>query len=86
MKELKEGQIAVRYDSDGETVDEINLLLSPKATLTIIKNDDNTVEFITSDVDFNNKDLSGSLSYSTLDTLIRYLATMKNQIRRDATI
>jgi len=75
-------QIKITYGNYGETVQKIEMLLVPKAKLTLELNDDNTVQFTTSDTDFDNNNLNGQLNYNTVDTLIRQLIKMRSQLAK----
>lgn len=79
---LKEGQIQVRYGGYGETVDSIELLLLKKAKMKLDMNEDNTIQLTVSDTDFDNQNLSGALSYDTVNALIKQLIRMRNQLEK----
>lgn len=76
-------QVKITYGGYGETVQKIEMLLVPKAKLTLELNDDNTIQFTTSDTDFDNNNLNGQLNYSTVDSLIRQLIKMRNQLTKE---
>jgi hypothetical protein len=82
-EELTTDQVKVTYGSYGDTVQQIEMLLMPKAKLTLAINENNTIQMTTSDVDFDNSNLSGELSYNVIDTLIRQLIKMRNQLTRE---
>lgn len=75
-------QIKITYGNYGETVQKIEMLLVPKAKLILELNNDNTVQFTTSDTDFDNNNLNGQLNYNTVDTLIRQLIKMRSQLTK----
>ena len=81
--ELTTEQVKVTYGSYGDSVQQIEMLLIPKAKLTLAINQNNTVQMTTSDVDFDNSNLSGELNYNTIDTLIRQLIKMRNQLKKE---
>ena len=81
--ELTTEQVKVTYGSYGDSVQQIEMLLMPKAKLTLAINQNNTVQMTTSDVDFDNSNLSGELNYNTIDTLIRQLIKMRNQLKKE---
>lgn len=82
-KELTTEQIKVTYGSYGDVVQQIEMLLMPKAKLTLAVNQNNTIQMTASDVDFDNSNLSGELNYNTIDTLIRQLIKMRNQLKKE---
>lgn len=82
-EELSTDQVKITYGSYGDTVQKIEMLLMPKAKLTLAVNDNNTIQMTTSDVDFDNSNLSGELSYGVVDTLIRQLIKMRNQLSKE---
>lgn len=82
-RELSTDQVKITYGSYGDTVQQIEMLLMPKAKLTLAINENNMLQMTTSDVDFDNSNLSGELSYNVVDTLIRQLIKMRNQIKQE---
>lgn len=81
--DLKQDQIQVRYGGYGETVDSIELLLLKKAKMQLDVNEDNTIQLTVSDTEFDNQNLSGALSYDTVEALIKQLIRMRNQIKKN---
>ena len=61
---LTTDQVKITYGSYGDTVKQIEMLLMPKAKLTLAITENNTIQMTTSDVDFDNSNLSGELSYN----------------------
>lgn len=79
-EKLNTDQVKITYGSYGDTVQKIEMLLMPKAKLTLELVNNKTIQMTTSDVDFDNSNLSGELSYDVIDTLIRQLIRMRNQL------
>lgn len=79
-EKLNIDQVKITYGSYGDTVQKIEMLLMPKAKLTLELVNNKTIQMTTSDVDFDNSNLSGELSYDVIDTLIRQLIRMRNQL------
>lgn len=79
MDELKTGQVILTTSSHGNHIDKAEMLLLPKAKLTL-ELSDNTVNMTVADTDILTDNLSGTLDYDTLDDMIKVLARMRNQL------
>ena len=84
MAELSTGEIKITYGDYGSTIEEIELLLLPKAKMKLtLDSDNNKIVLGVYDCDFDNQNLKGSLDYKTIDSVIRNLVKMRNCLTED---
>lgn len=84
MNEIKTGQVKLTTSNHGNIVDEAEMLLLPKAKLTLIYDEQNkNIKMNVADTDILTDNLNGILDYSTIDDFIKVLSRMRNQIKED---
>lgn len=78
---LNSDEIRITYSQYGDSIDKIELLLLPKAKL-ILKANNDEVNMIIKDTDFDDNNVNGKLGIETLEVLIKQLVKMRNQIKK----
>jgi len=84
MKAINSGEILVKSKNHGETVLETEMLLQPRAKLTLQYSDDDDVDYITmiiSDTALGTTELSGQIDLDTLQDYIQSLKRMYYQLK-----
>jgi hypothetical protein len=84
MKTINSGEILVKSKNHGETVLETEMLLQPRAKLTLRYSDDEDVDYITmiiSDTTLGTTELSGQIDLDTLQDYIQSLKRMYYQLK-----
>lgn len=82
MNEPKIGQVILTTSAHGNHVDKAEMLLLPKAKLTL-ELSDNKVNMNVADTDILTDNLTGALDYDTLDDIIKVLGRMRNQLHKE---